>query len=94
MPPAGKSLEFFENKIRPVLVEHCYQCHSAQSEKLKAGLHLDSRDGLMKGATRARHWTWPTRTKACSSERCGTMTRSTCGCRRSSGCRTWSRRTS
>jgi hypothetical protein len=42
-------LDFFERKIRPVLVENCYGCHSAQAEKLKGGLHLDSKDGLMKG---------------------------------------------
>jgi hypothetical protein len=41
--------EFFEKKIRPVLVEHCYECHSGQSEKLKANLLLDHRDGLRKG---------------------------------------------
>lgn len=45
--PAG--IEFFESRIRPVLVENCYKCHSAQSEKLKGGLRLDSRAGLLKG---------------------------------------------
>lgn len=39
----------FESKIQPALVEHCYKCHSAQSEKLKGGLHVDSREGLLKG---------------------------------------------
>lgn len=45
-------IEFFESKIRPVLVDHCYQCHSVESAnrgKLKAGLFLDSRDGVLKG---------------------------------------------
>jgi len=42
-------VEFFEKKIRPVLVERCYSCHSATSEKLKGGLRLDSREGLRKG---------------------------------------------
>ena len=42
-------LEFFEKKIRPVLVEHCYKCHSAESKKLKAGLRLDHRAGVIKG---------------------------------------------
>ena len=44
--------EFFERRIRPVLVEHCYECHSvdaANRGKLKAGLFLDSRDGIRKG---------------------------------------------
>jgi hypothetical protein len=40
---------FFETKIRPVLVERCYQCHSAQAKQLKAGLRLDSRAGIRQG---------------------------------------------
>jgi hypothetical protein len=44
-----ENLEFFEKKIRPVLAEHCYKCHSAGAEKLKADLYLDSKDGLLKG---------------------------------------------
>jgi hypothetical protein len=50
--PDAKQVEFFENKIRPVLVDHCYQCHSADAKtkkKLKGGLLLDTRDGLLKG---------------------------------------------
>ena len=42
-------LAFFETKIRPVLVERCYKCHSANSEKLKGGLLLDTRAGIRKG---------------------------------------------
>src|SRR6516165_2981390 len=42
-------VEFFEKRIRPVLAEHCYSCHSAQAAKLKGGLRLDSRDGMLKG---------------------------------------------
>ncbi len=44
-----KGLEFFEKHIRPVLVQQCYQCHSADAKSVKAGLLLDSRDGLIKG---------------------------------------------
>jgi cytochrome c553/mono/diheme cytochrome c family protein len=40
---------FFEIKVRPLLVERCFSCHSAKAEKLKAGLHLDSREALLKG---------------------------------------------
>jgi len=40
---------FFENKIRPVLADNCYKCHSLRSEKIKGGLLLDSREGLRKG---------------------------------------------
>lgn len=42
-------VEFFEKKIRPVLVASCYECHSAGAKKLGGGLLLDSRDGVMKG---------------------------------------------
>jgi mono/diheme cytochrome c family protein len=42
-------VEFFENKIRPVLAESCYSCHSQTSEKVKGGLFLDTRDGLLTG---------------------------------------------
>ncbi len=41
--------DFFESKIRPVLVEHCYACHSAESPSIKGGLRLDSRDGMLAG---------------------------------------------
>jgi len=41
--------EFFEKKVRPVLIEHCYSCHSADAKKLKAGLRLDGRAHLLKG---------------------------------------------
>jgi len=42
-------LEFFETKIRPVLVKHCYECHAADSRKLSGGLLVDSRKGLLAG---------------------------------------------
>ena len=35
--------EFFESKIRPVLVQHCYECHSGQSKEIKGDLRLDQR---------------------------------------------------
>lgn len=41
--------DFFETKVRPVLAEHCYSCHSAASKKLKAELRVDSREALLKG---------------------------------------------
>ncbi|HEV3027153.1 MAG TPA: c-type cytochrome domain-containing protein, partial [Planctomycetota bacterium] len=44
-----RDLEFFEKKIRPLLTERCYSCHSAKAEKLKGGLYLDSREGIRKG---------------------------------------------
>ena len=42
-------MEFFEKKIRPVLVESCYKCHSSTSEKVKGGLLLDSKAATLKG---------------------------------------------
>ena len=55
-PPEVKdsqeSLAFFESKIRPVLVEQCYSCHSQEAAtkgKLKGGLYLDSKEGLQRG---------------------------------------------
>ena len=45
--PAG--IEFFEKKIRPVLTQHCYKCHSAAAASVKGELKLDTRDGLLKG---------------------------------------------
>lgn len=41
-------LDFFEKKIRPVLVERCYECHSAEG-KTKAGLRLDTPEGWKEG---------------------------------------------
>src|SRR6478672_6907436 len=43
------SVEFFEAKVRPALVEHCYPCHSADAKTPKAGLRLDTRAGLRSG---------------------------------------------
>jgi len=45
--PAGP--DFFEAKIRPVLIEHCYECHSVESGKAKGGLRLDDREALLRG---------------------------------------------
>ncbi|MEY2407544.1 MAG: hypothetical protein QOF48_214, partial [Verrucomicrobiota bacterium] len=47
--PDAAGLEFFEKNIRPLFVERCYNCHGAQAEKLKGGLLLDTREGLLKG---------------------------------------------
>ena len=47
--PAAEQLTFFESKIRPVLVAHCYECHAADSKIVQGGLLVDSRDGLRQG---------------------------------------------
>src|SRR5436190_1962851 len=38
-----KGVEFFEAKIRPVLTKHCYECHSAQSKRVRGDLLLVSK---------------------------------------------------
>ena len=48
---APEDLEFFEQKIRPILVEHCYTCHNS-TEIAESGLRLDYRDGLLEGGMR------------------------------------------
>ncbi len=44
----GADLEWFETKIRPILVDHCYTCHSADT-KPSGGLRVDDRNGLLAG---------------------------------------------
>ena len=46
--PSPAQIEFFETKIRPLLAENCYTCHSAE-KKIKGGLRLDSPAALLKG---------------------------------------------
>ena len=46
--PAADSAHF-ESKIRPVLVEHCHECHSIESGKAKGGLRLDDREAVLRG---------------------------------------------
>jgi hypothetical protein len=51
-PADRKGIEFFETKIRPVLIAHCYKCHSEEARKnrrLKADFLLDTKMGLLKG---------------------------------------------
>ena len=45
----AEQLAFFETRIRPVLVTHCYQCHSSESRIVQGGLRLDSQAGLARG---------------------------------------------
>ncbi|MEM7305932.1 MAG: PSD1 and planctomycete cytochrome C domain-containing protein [Planctomycetota bacterium] len=47
--PTADELAFFEAKIRPVLVERCYECHSTESGRIRGGLAVDSREGLLVG---------------------------------------------
>src|SRR6266705_2665227 len=47
--PSRAQLDFFESRIRPIFANNCYKCHSQQAEKVKGGLLLDTREGLLKG---------------------------------------------
>ena len=44
---SDQQIEFFENEIRPLLVERCHKCHG--SDEQKGGLRLDSRDAILNG---------------------------------------------
>jgi hypothetical protein len=46
---ADPGVEFFEARVRPILVENCYECHSTAAKKQKGGLHLDTRDAIRRG---------------------------------------------
>jgi cytochrome c553 len=48
----AKSIAFFESRIRPVLVKHCYSCHSTDSETAEGGLRVDSRNTIRAGGKR------------------------------------------
>ncbi|MEM1294087.1 MAG: DUF1549 domain-containing protein, partial [Verrucomicrobiota bacterium] len=45
----ARDVEFFESKIRPILVQNCYECHSEEANEQKGGLLLDRRSGWMEG---------------------------------------------
>ena len=44
----GAAVEFFEKKVRPLLADNCYNCHSANTNA-KGGLRTDDRNGLLQG---------------------------------------------
>jgi cytochrome c553 len=46
--PNDEAIAFFEKKVRPILVQHCYACHSADTNA-KGGLRVDDRNGLLNG---------------------------------------------
>jgi hypothetical protein len=50
--PTPEQIEFFEKKIRPVLAESCYKCHSEEKDVMKSELVLDTRDGIRAGGER------------------------------------------
>jgi hypothetical protein len=46
---AADENDFFERKIRPVMVEHCYECHAGDAELIQGGLRLDDPSGMVRG---------------------------------------------
>lgn len=42
-------IAFFESKVRPVLVQHCYKCHSEEAAEAKGGLKVDRREAIRRG---------------------------------------------
>jgi hypothetical protein len=46
--PSAEEVDFFEKRIRPVLIEQCYECHS-EGKKVKGGLIMDSREAMLIG---------------------------------------------
>jgi hypothetical protein len=79
-----EELEFFERKVRPVLAERCYECHSANARKVKGNLLLDSRAGILKGGDSGSALIAGDPEKASSSRRSVIMTK-TCRCRPNTG---------
>jgi hypothetical protein len=50
--PGLARFEFFERRVRPLLADRCYECHSASAAEPKGGLRLDTRSGMVKGGSR------------------------------------------
>lgn len=50
-PLSKQELQQFESKIRPILVKSCYPCHSAEANVAEGGLHLDSRQAILRGGS-------------------------------------------
>src|SRR3954469_8411119 len=50
IPDKRAGIEFFEQRIRPLLAQHCYQCHGLQ--KQRSGLTLASAAGIRQGGDR------------------------------------------
>jgi mono/diheme cytochrome c family protein len=46
---SAEDQQFFETRIRPVLADHCYKCHSREADKIRGGLMLDTREGMLHG---------------------------------------------
>jgi hypothetical protein len=47
--PTAEQLKFFETRIRPLLVERCYECHMGDVEEVQSKFQVDSRAGILRG---------------------------------------------
>lgn len=47
--PTQADLDFFDKKVKPILTERCYECHSAKAKKVKGKLKLDTKEDFEKG---------------------------------------------
>src|SRR6056297_1800412 len=45
-------VEYFETHVRPLLIEHCYECHSAEAGESMGDLRLDSQPAMARGGSR------------------------------------------
>src|SRR5262249_39992362 len=53
-PQDAEGMDFFEKKVRPLLADHCYRCHSHRATKLRGRPRLDTREGVLKGGNSGR----------------------------------------
>ncbi len=44
-----EGIRLFESRVRPILAQHCYRCHSAELDEPAGGLSLDTADGIRRG---------------------------------------------
>ncbi|QEG40345.1 PSD1 and planctomycete cytochrome C domain-containing protein [Roseimaritima ulvae] len=49
---ADEKTDYFEAKVRPLLVDHCYECHSVEADESAGELQVDTRAALLTGGTR------------------------------------------
>ncbi len=64
----GDPVKFFDDKVRPVLAQNCYKCHTSEA---MGGLRLDSRESILKGGDSGPRWFPAAPTRASSSRRSG-----------------------
>jgi cytochrome c553 len=48
-PISATDLQFFESKVRPILVNSCYKCHSKEADKVRGGFMIDTREAILHG---------------------------------------------